>query len=371
MAGEDGAGVSEIRDARIVSFYLFDVAETIDLDAVTPLVRGAPVAAPLAPKQPTPDYLQYERPPLTFDGALAGAPEIDGFTVRVRVYDYGVISIALSRSFTGDWATLLSLGQTLMENAALEQRVQQVCASIAASLKPALAAESPQMLSEDYLVYVVHELEQPWSADELLASRGTHIAALLRGERERLSAQEESSVLQRRISYLASDLVVPTWNAAFVYDTPDGARSALDILEFANSQLLEFRHYDDLLERELTTNYARLQQSPRGYSFFGAHHARAARQVHSRLIEINELTDRTENALKFIGDIYAARLFALVADRLALATWKEEVEKKLQTLDEIYRFALEQSNMSRGQALELTIVVILVLELVLIFLGIM
>jgi len=42
-----------------------------------------------------------------------------------------------------------------------------------------------------------------------------------------------------------------------------------------------------------------------------------------------------------------------------------------QTLDDIYRFAVEQTAMSRGQFLELTIVLILVLELVLFFMGIM
>ena len=45
--------------------------------------------------------------------------------------------------------------------------------------------------------------------------------------------------------------------------------------------------------------------------------------------------------------------------------------KKLKTLDDIYRFAVEQVAISRGQFMELTIILILVLELVLFFLGIM
>ena len=93
--------------------------------------------------------------------------------------------------------------------------------------------------------------------------------------------------------------------------------------------------------------------------------------MHALFIEVNEVTDRTENALKFIGDIYAVRLFGLVAHRLGLERWKADVEAKLETLDDIYRFAVEQSSMSRGQLLELTIVLILVFELTLFFLGIM
>jgi len=95
------------------------------------------------------------------------------------------------------------------------------------------------------------------------------------------------------------------------------------------------------------------------------------RQVHRLFIDVNELTDRTENAVKFIGDIYAVRLFRLAAERLGLAAWKADVEAKLATLNDIARFAVEQSAISRGHFLELTIVLILILELVLFFAGVM
>jgi uncharacterized Rmd1/YagE family protein len=52
-------------------------------------------------------------------------------------------------------------------------------------------------------------------------------------------------------------------------------------------------------------------------------------------------------------------------------TWKADVEHKLETLDDINRFAVEQSGMSRGEFLELAIVLILVFELVLFFMGVM
>ena len=106
-------------------------------------------------------------------------------------------------------------------------------------------------------------------------------------------------------------------------------------------------------------------------SWFGRRLTRAARQLHTLFIEVNEVTDKTENALKIAGDVYTARLFTLVAARLGLDDWKASVREKLKTLDDIYRFAVEQTAMARGELLELTIVLILVLELVLFFLGIM
>jgi hypothetical protein len=363
--------VSEIRATHIVAFYLFDVAESADLSAVPALVGGPAVPARLAPKPATPAYVQYEKPPLSFDGEAVGCGTIDEFHVRFRVFDYGVLSVGLTRSFEGSWNELLALSQTLVENPELESRAEQLCRTVLRRLSPALTGTRETFLSEDYVVFSVLELDRRVRANELLDERGHDIARLLRGERQQLSEEETRKILEHRISYLADDLVVPTWNAAFVYDTPTGAQAALEIAEFANSQLLEFRHYDAQLDDELTAIYARLQR-PRWYDqWIGSRYARAARQVHSLFIDVNELTDRTENTLKFVGDIYAVRLFGLVADRLGLDTWKAEVESKLKTLDDIYRFAVEQSSMARGQFLELTVVLILLLELVLFFVGVM
>jgi hypothetical protein len=361
----------EVQSAAIVALYLFDVTETIELTKIPALVGTSAVQAKLSPKPPTPAYVQYEKPPLSFDADVIGLAHVEGFATRFRVYDYGVLSVSLTRPFSGGWSELVAVGQQLIESAELEQRAEQLCREVVAKIGAALIGPRPEFLSEDYLVYAIHELDRPISADELLAEHGEEIAVMLRGERQPLSEQEKSAVLRHRLSYLADDLIVPTWNAAVVYDTIAGAQAALDILEFANSQLLEYRYYDNLLDAELTAIYARLQH-PRWYEqWLGSRYRRAAQHVHALFIDINELTDRTENALKFIGDVYAARLFSLVADRLGLAPWKANVQEKLKTLDDIYRFAVEQSSMSRGQFLELTVVLILVLELILILLGVM
>jgi hypothetical protein len=363
--------MADIRAGHVDAFYLFDVAESADLTRVSTLIGGPTVSARLAPKPATPAYVQYEKPPLSFDGEIIGIGEYEGFRSRIRVYDYGVVSVALQRPFGGSWSELVLLAQTLMENPEVEQRAEQICRLVIDRLRPSLVSPRVEFLSEDYLVFTINELGLPLTADDLLAARGSDIAAMLRGERQALSEQEKSKILEHRISYLADDLVVPTWNAALVYDTPAGAQAALEILEFANSQLLEFRHYDQLLDQKLELIYAHLQK-PRWYDqWIGSRYTRAAREVHALFIDVNELTDRTENTLKFVGDIYAVRLFGLVADRLGLSKWKDDVEAKLKTLDDIYGFAVEQSAMSRGQFLELTVVLILVLELLLILMGVM
>ena len=363
------AGGVHIREGRLVLLYLFDIGELVDLASISALIGGPTTAARLSPKPATPASVQYDKPPVSFDGAALGVGRIDDFTVRCRVYDYGVLSIALSRPLTGDWGDLVAVGQRVIENTDLEQRTSALCRTIVQRLQSAVSGRRETQLSEDYVVFMVHALDESQSAEALLASRGADIATMLRGERQPLSAQERDTVLRHHVSYLVDDLVVPTWNAAFVYDTPAGAAAALDIIEFANSQLLQFRYYDERLDRELATIYATLQR-PRWYDqWIGSRYRKAAQQVHALFVDVTEVTDRTVNALKFTGDVYAARLFGLVADRFGLGTWKANVEGKLRTLDSIYRFAVEQSSMARGQLLELLVVLILVFELGMLLAG--
>ena len=227
-------------------------------------------------------------------------------------------------------------------------------------------------LCSDYLVFTITRVDGEPAADELLVRHGQEIAQLLRAEQAPLSAQEREEVLRHRISYLANDLVVPTWNAAFIYDTEAAAQGTIELLEYANSQLLQFRYYDQLLDTELARIYTQLQEHGWGRPWMGRRrYTRAAHYVHSLFIDVNELTDKTENALKIAGDVYFARVFGLATARLGLDQWKANVREKLQTLDDISRFAVEQTSMARGELLELMVVAILVIELVLFFAGLM
>jgi hypothetical protein len=363
--------VATIKSATVTAFYLFDVAEQIDLARVRTAIGGETVAARLTTKSAVPSHLQYATPPVVVDGDAFGIAEVDGFRLRVKFFDYGVLSLALTRRFTGEWPELIGLSQIYMENPELERRAEKVARTVFERCAPAMTAGRATLLSEDYLVFAVTAFATPTTADELVARHSEEIALLLRGERQPLSRQEQDDIMRNRLSYLADDLVIPTWNAAFVYDTDVGAVAALEIFEFANSQLLEFRYYDQLLDVELARIYPQLQRRHWWETLLGRGQIGAAHQLHALFIEVNEITDRTQNALKMVGDIYAARLFNLAGARLGLASWKASVEEKLKTLDDIYRFAVEQVAISRGHFLELTIILILVVELVLFFMGIM
>jgi hypothetical protein len=332
-----------IRAGQITALYLFDVSESMDLARMSDLLRVSAERSKLALKTAAPAYVAYQVAPVQVDAEAIGIAEFDGFRVRIKAFDYGILSLAFTRAFSGSWDELVSVGYGLANEQSLERHALEVCRSVVDRVTPALDRPRGRFLSEDYF----------------------------RAEIEPLSPQQRDEVLSQRLSYLASDLVVPTWSSALVYDTETGVQAALEILEYANSQLLQFRYYDELLDARLGSIYKEIETTETYRRWWPRRYTRAARRVHALFIDVNDLTDRTENALKLVGDVYAARLLALAHSRLAVTAWRDSVHDKLKTLDEIYRFAVDQTAMERGEVLEAAIVAILVFELILFFLGIM
>src|SRR5215472_13886915 len=135
------------------AFYLFDVAQAIDLGALRLQLGAEAERTRLEDKSPGPAAVRYVVPPLRCSGDLLGMPELDGFRLRVKFYDYGVISLLLSQPFSGSWSTLVSLGQALIESEPLEQHAAEVCARIVNRVRGTLSEVRASFLSEDFLVF--------------------------------------------------------------------------------------------------------------------------------------------------------------------------------------------------------------------------
>ena len=169
------------------------------------------------------------------------------------------------------------------------------------------------------------------------------------------------------MSYYETDLLVVGWTAALVYDTPEGAAPTLQLLEYANSQLLEFRHYDGSLTRLLSGVNRQLE---RGSGLLARWRlARKAERLNLIRLEIRELTERVDNSIKFLSDMFAARLYRMAAARIGVPDYRALVEQKLESAGELYGFMMDRFYQGRAFVLELMVVVILIIELVFLFRG--
>jgi len=345
----------------------FDVCEEIHLDELRTLFGARTAGASF--KQKAPGYVRYQRPPVeeSLEPLILDSGErLEG---QIKYYDYGVVSLVFELPFTGDWDTLVQLSCRWTSDTNFETLATRIVRQKLERAAPALVKPyTGEWLQEDYFIFYVREIEGAPTANDLLASHGDQISQVVRGEMSMLSDGERQEILQSRISYYPNDLAVIGWNAAFIYDTEAGAETAIQLLQYANSQLLEFRHYDELLTKELENVYDFLEVGGTGW-WSRWRTANAASKLHTVLLDVNELTERADNAIKFLSDMFSARLYKLCAQKVGVPDYKDLVKEKLQTAEDLYRFMVEQFNQSRAFVLELMVVVILIIELVYFFRG--
>jgi hypothetical protein len=344
----------------------FDVCEEIKLDKLRQIFGARTVDQPSF-KHPAPGYVRYQRPPVveTIEPLVLESGE--RLQTQIKYYDYGVLSVVFEMAFSGDWDTLVRLGGRWVWDVDFERHAARIARQRLERATPALVKPYPEWLSEDYFIFHVREAAGSPSASEMCSTHGARIAQIVRGESAQLSDGERNEILQSRISYYPNDLAVIGWNAAFLYDTEAGAETAIQLLEYANSQLLEFRHYDELLTGELEAVYDSLEEGTGTLQRWRL--ARAATKLQTVLLDVTELTEHADNAIKFLSDMFSARLYKLAASKVGVPDYKDLVTQKVQTAEQLYRFMVDQFNQSRAFVLELTVVVILIIELFYLFHG--
>ncbi len=97
--------------------------------------------------------------------------------------------------------------------------------------------------------------------------------------------------------------------------------------------------------------------------------ARQAERLNTIRLDVIELTERMDNAIKFLSDMFYARMYRLVAAKVGGPDYRNLVEQKLKTAGELYQFMMDQFHQARGFALELVVVIILLIDLFFLFRG--
>ncbi|HLK08987.1 MAG TPA: hypothetical protein VKV30_13620 [Candidatus Angelobacter sp.] len=349
----------------IVVLNLYDIAEEITLSDLPPITGGTRLSPTF--KSSTPAHVRFERPPVIEPLPPLSLSTGQRFEVTLQYYDYGVVSVLLRFAFSGSWEELQQLAGSWVSGTIFDELCRNTIRERLKKIGAAMVKPYANWLSEDYAVIHLHSVAGTTNGAALLQEHGKEISQIVRGEMTPLADQERVEVLQGYMSYYPNDLIVAGWNAAFVFDTPAGAEPTITLLEYANSQLLQFRHYDDMLTRELERVYDILET--RKGLFYGWRMRSAAVRLRTMLVDVTELTERTNNALKFVGDMFFARVYKLCAGKIGVTDYQALVQEKLHTADELYDFMIEEFHQARAFLLEFIVVLILLIELFFLFHG--
>jgi len=346
-----------IREGAFHAYFVYDVADTIDL-ARLGTVGESTTRAPLQLRpEASSGFIEFETQPVV----ARISPGPSGVALRAKIFDYGVVSIRLTMPFTGTWPAFASFTRGLRRDDKLQRLAERTLRSVLQQIAVALD-EPHEPLVEDYFVFEVESFVSVVGNEELLGEYAGALASLVLSEERPLTPSEGAEALRINFAYFADDLAVVQWDTAFVYDRPDGSQATLDILEFANTQLVELRTYDQRLDAELDTIYALDPKRPTRR--FGRKQAQsAADRLRYLIVDIAELTDRSSNALKIIGDAYYARLYRGAAGRLGLKDWQKQIDSKVDTVNEMYRFFTDQAQAARSEFLEVVVILLIAIEI--------
>jgi hypothetical protein len=349
----------DIRSGAFHAYFVYDVADTIDLVRVGTLAAKGFDRAPLQlRREATASSIEYETQPI-----VARLVDAEGTQARIKIFDYGVVSIQLAYSFSGTWAGFAAFTRRLRGDDDLMREARAALDGLLPEIAAALD-EPHEPLVEDFFAFAVDQFAQPVDATSLLTTHASALAQLVLCEERPLTANETNEALRVNFAYFEDDLTIVQWDTAFVYDRRESAQATLDILEFANTQLVELRTYDKRLDEELDTIYALDPKLPtRRFGRQGAQEA--ADRLRYLIVDIAELTDRSSNALKIIGDAYYARLYRGAATRLGLKDWQKQIDAKIGSVNEMYRFFTDQAQAARSNFLEVIVIALIAIEIVL------
>jgi hypothetical protein len=354
---------------RILSF--FDIGEAIEMERLPALL--GPGAARHAPGfvHHTPEYAQAQNVPIRETVGSITLASGEKLEAAIKYYWFGVASVELSTPFECNFELFCPQSYRWMNATEVESAAEELLRGRTEQFRPALTKPSPKWLDEDYLVIdiqsVKHADGRPATAGELLETYGSEIAQLVRGEIAALSKGEREEVLRAALSYYPSDLVVVGWAAALVYDKPEATSAVIDLLEYANTQLLEFRYYDEVLTALLSNVYSSLEGEESFLSRWRL--PRRAGRLNRLRLDIMDLAERTEYAVKFISDTYYARVYRLSSGKIGVNDYKTLVAEKLKTAGELYDFMVTEFNDRRMFALEVVVAVLVLLDVILLLKG--
>jgi hypothetical protein len=137
-----------------------------------------------------------------------------------------------------------------------------------------------------------------------------------------------------------------------------------DLLEFATAHLLELRYYDALLDRELNVLYDEMAAGGAAPNVFTRRYLRLQRRTAALLLELSEMVERLENAVKIVGDFYLARVYQSAVRRFRLPAWQETVLRKQKLLAEANQLLKNEADTRRGELLELMVIFLILWEVV-------
>lgn len=364
-AGQGSGAGPELRPRGYLHMLVaFDWGDQVDLERARQLFAGR--VADLARRRRTPPSIMYRRAPVSFDlppvpVTLSPARTLSA-EARVTIFDMGAASVALRAALDLSPAELLALAGELADPQPLLAAAKAAAEPVFENIRPAIQGARWVDLSEEYVVLQLLPGPGLAAPADLLATQRAWLAGLVCLEPGPLSALEVDEALKHVLTYSPDDLLVAQWSAAVLVDTD--CDETLQVIEFANVQLLEFRYIDRVLDDRLEQAYELIHPLGRQWLPYWRLHWRPLRDLGELKVDAHGLLSRTSNVLKVVGDQYLGRVYRLVSGRFHTEDWGRSISQSLSVAQEVYRVLSDQAAVYRTEFLEIIVIALIALEII-------
>ncbi len=357
-----------IKKGSIIIYRLFDVADEINLSLVESKIKEGARRMRLS-KYPYMKALEFTNPPVSF--VMPGFMKyLFGRDIAIHVvakaFDFGVISLAFDIPVPEGttFYDLEAAAQSLDTDEAFEEKAWEYIKQLVNNLDDAVIHSSiKDDYTEDYMIFLVQQMDKEIDIPDFFHEYDP--SRLLLYETRPLSQHTREETLRHRFSYYPDDLVIVHLDNAFVIE-PSGSSDIIDILEFANAQILELIYYDHVLDKQLAWIYSELSKRKSVSTFRLRDYERLAKKITEIVTELTEVTEKVDNALKVTEDVYYARIYRTAMMLFRSRDWELSIKEKLQVVTNTSKMIYDEISTKRGHFLEIGILLLIAIEIVLI-----
>jgi hypothetical protein len=374
---------SPMVECEIFHYVLYDVGRGLDLKKVKALIPANPDIG-LEKRRDTPASIALPKSLVVQLGAMdcRNPDRFECLTATGKIYEDGAVSIIVRvktrrelerlHEVTTDKLELIDGEATLAEFA--QSRFDSLWSTIAPAARRHDYDRTGKPDSEDYTAFCIVSGEGTENPEAFLEGHRAYLAALLiseTGERD-LHQSQIASTLATPFSYHDHDLAIFDLDRCLVIDPSRDYEDLLIIVEHANYQLLELRALDTQLDTWLDEAERDVRSA---YSPKGRRIARLGRSLSVKFASIQALRvdalfilENLENSSKIIGDYFLGKIYAHLCDTFNTAGWKWSVERRLDTLQNIYEVVRGDVNERTMLVLEVVFISVSVFQVFQMFL---
>lgn len=283
--------------------------------------------------------------------------------ITAKIWHFGALSITLAITLPPsiDWNKLIDLGNHLENDLHLHNIAKNRAEQIVSGMESDRISNIDWETYEDYICYFFRKIDGCEKNAMDIYGKFDVFRLILSENNQTLSDQIKKTILDSTFQYSQDDIAIVDWNSALIVE-PSGTSDITDVIEFSLCQLLEMRHYDDLLDEKLTYLYSALEK--KNFSIFQNNYLRLSREAAQIYLEISDTVESVENSMKVVGDFYLAKIFRAASQRFRFADWRDSVNQKLENLAQVSRLFVSEANEKRNQLLEVIIIVLIAMELI-------